>query len=72
MTIYFTNCCRHIVILNIDNNEPVSLQPFESKPITRNDSDVIKVLVKRDCKSKKKIVHISFGDRDRISFFWCF
>lgn len=54
MTVYFTNRCRHIIILNIDNGKPVFLQPFETKPIARNDSDVIKVLAKRDCESTKK------------------
>lgn len=54
MTVYFTNHCRHIVILIIDDGEPVFLQPFETKPIARNDSDVIKILAKRDCESIKK------------------
>lgn len=54
MTVYFTNRCRHIVILNIDDGKPVFLQPFETKPITRNDSNVIKISAKRDCESTKK------------------
>lgn len=54
MTVYFTNRCRHIIILNIDDGEPVLLQPFETKPIARNDSDVIKILAKRNCESTKK------------------
>ena len=54
MVVYFTNRCRHIIILNVDDGELVLLQPFETKSITRNDSDVIKVLLKRDCESTKK------------------
>lgn len=54
MTVYFANRCRHIIILNIDDYYPVSLQPFETKPIYLKDSDTITVLVKRNCKSTKK------------------
>lgn len=54
MTVYFTNRCRHIIVLNIDDGEPVFLQPFETKSIARNNTDIIKVLAKRDCESIKK------------------
>ncbi len=53
MNVYFINSCRHIIILNIDDGEPLFLQPFETKSIVRNDSDVIKVFAKRDCESEK-------------------
>lgn len=51
MTVYFNNHTRHIVIINTDDGESIFLQPYETIPIVRNDSDVIKVLVKRNCDS---------------------
>ncbi len=54
MNIYFTNNCSNFIILNIDDGEPVFLQPFEKKLITRNDLDSIKILAKRNCESTKK------------------
>lgn len=54
MTVYFTNHCKRMIILNIDDGESIFLQPFETKSICRKDSDVIKILAKCDCESAKK------------------
>lgn len=51
MTVHFTNHSSHIVILSIDDGEPIFLQPFKTIQVVRNKSDAIKVLVKRSGES---------------------
>lgn len=62
MTIYFVNHSRHILVLNIDDGEPIFLQPFETMPIVRKESDTIVVSLKRNCESyaekRKTIYHL--------------
>jgi len=51
MTIHFSNRSGHIVILCVDDREPQILQPFSTISMVRNDSDSVKVSVRRDSES---------------------
>lgn len=54
MRIYLTNSCKYNIILIIDDNQHILLQPFETKKIIYNGSVNIKFVIKRDCESIKK------------------
>ena len=57
MTIYFLNRSKHIVLLRVDEDTPVILQPIATTPVEIKGADVHKITVQRDCESyvSKKI-----------------
>lgn len=48
MNIRLINQCRYRIVLCMDDGGPVFLQPFETRDITRSDSDVLRISAKRD------------------------